>query len=137
MGEVVESHFGGPGLEEPEEPLPRWTAAARARAEAQMSRLALRVTLDQCWSSVHEAKAAVGGSQDARAEVDDAADTIQQLHRALMTRTTIGVALGMVMVRFSLDQDAAWAYLRRLSNHGNRRVADVALDIIHGRDGSA
>ncbi|WP_170219210.1 ANTAR domain-containing protein [Nocardioides litoris] len=67
---------------------------------------------------------------------------VENLDAALSTRTTIGLALGMVMQRLQIDQDTAFAYLTRLSATSETKLRDVAAGIVqqHGetarRDGS-
>jgi GAF domain-containing protein len=56
------------------------------------------------------------------------------LNTALATRKVIGQALGIVMERFSLDQDRAFEYLTRVSSHGNVKLRDVATRIVEDRE---
>ncbi|GAB3083997.1 ANTAR domain-containing protein [Nocardioides zeae] len=48
------------------------------------------------------------------------------LHTALESRERIGMAVGVVMERFGLDGERAFDYLVRTSQHGNRKLRDVA-----------
>ncbi|QIK65259.1 GAF and ANTAR domain-containing protein [Nocardioides sp. HDW12B] len=59
---------------------------------------------------------------------------IENLNRALESRTVIGQAMGLVMGRYSLDQDAAFAFLRRASSHANIKLHDVAKRIVEEAD---
>lgn len=59
-----------------------------------------------------------------------AAQEIATLKVAVDRRTTIGKALGILMVRHDLNDDQAIAVLRRLSSHRNRKLYDLALDIV-------
>ncbi|QIG43391.1 ANTAR domain-containing protein [Nocardioides anomalus] len=61
------------------------------------------------------------------------ADT-EQLRAALASRTTIGIALGILMERRSLSQDAAFAHLNQLSQATNRKIRDLAADLVAGID---
>jgi GAF domain-containing protein len=63
-----------------------------------------------------------------------AAQEIETLKVAVDRRTTIGKALGIVMARYEVDDDQAMAVLRRLSSHRNRKLYDIALDVVrdHG-----
>jgi GAF domain-containing protein len=61
-----------------------------------------------------------------------AARIIDQLDRAVANRTSIGVATGIVMERYSLDQARGFAVLTRLSSHSNRKLRDIAADIAAG-----
>jgi AmiR/NasT family two-component response regulator len=52
---------------------------------------------------------------------------IQGLNDALRSRTRIGQAVGIIMERYKLPEQQAFAFLTRLSQQGNiklRRVAD-------------
>ena len=54
----------------------------------------------------------------------------EQLMRAIASRDTIGQAKGMLMERFSIDADAAFGLLARLSQETNTRVEQVARMLI-------
>lgn len=55
---------------------------------------------------------------------------IDQLGTALHSRTIIGQATGVVMGRLRVDSGQAFDYLRRVSSHSNRKLVDVASDIV-------
>lgn len=63
----------------------------------------------------------------------DLEDEIAHLKIALERRTTIGVALGMVVERYDLSQSEAFAYLQRLSSTGERKLYDVACRLVQTR----
>ncbi|MDQ1104874.1 GAF and ANTAR domain-containing protein [Nocardioides zeae] len=50
----------------------------------------------------------------------------EHLRTALESRERIGMAVGVVMERFGLDAERAFDYLARTSQHGNRKLRDVA-----------
>jgi GAF domain-containing protein len=52
------------------------------------------------------------------------------LERALASNRTIGMALGVLMSAHKLTQDDAFALLRIASQNGNRKLVDVADDVI-------
>jgi len=54
----------------------------------------------------------------------------EQLHTAIGSRTLIGTAIGIVMARYTLNQEKAFAYLVRESSRQNRKVRVVASDIV-------
>jgi GAF domain-containing protein len=54
----------------------------------------------------------------------------QDLNSALMTRKVIGQAVGMVMERFGLDEERAFQYLTRVSQHSNIKLREVAKEIV-------
>lgn len=58
---------------------------------------------------------------------------IAQRARAMTTRTVIGQAEGLLMERFGLDADQAFAYLRRMSQTTHTKLAVVAEDLVRTR----
>ena len=56
-----------------------------------------------------------------------------QLQSALSTRDRIGQAKGIIMERYSIDDVAAFAMLRRLSQDTNTKLVDVAQRVIDTR----
>jgi GAF domain-containing protein len=62
--------------------------------------------------------------------------TTQTLQEALASRKTIGQAIGIVMERYRIDEDQAFAFLVRTSQDGNvklRAVAQKIVDLGNGR----
>lgn len=57
----------------------------------------------------------------------------EQLARALESRTVIGQALGMVMERYRLDEETAFSVLRRLASQDNRKLRDLAAQVVADR----
>jgi GAF domain-containing protein len=49
--------------------------------------------------------------------------------RAMTSRTVIGQAQGILMERYNLDADRAFDYLRRMSQHSNRKLITVASEL--------
>ncbi|WP_166375949.1 GAF and ANTAR domain-containing protein [Aeromicrobium phragmitis] len=60
-------------------------------------------------------------------------DLVQNLSTALSTRTVIGQAEGILMERYQLDAVRAFAMLRRVSQHTNTRLAEVAEELVETR----
>ena len=56
------------------------------------------------------------------------------LRTALSSRTLIGQAEGVLMHAFDIDQNQAFAYLQRLSQNANVKLAKIAEQIIENRD---
>lgn len=52
------------------------------------------------------------------------------LSEALDTRTVIGQATGLVMERYQLDDHVAFEYLVRVSTTSNRKLRDIAQEVI-------
>ena len=68
-------------------------------------------------------------ARDAARTLDDSAE-VAQLKEALETRGEIGKAQGILMERYRLDGDAAFATLVRLSQHTNRRLREVSAELV-------
>lgn len=58
---------------------------------------------------------------------------LAHLRIALSTRTVIGQAQGILMERYGIDGDRAFAVLRRYSQDRNMRLTDVAHDVVATR----
>ena len=58
----------------------------------------------------------------------------EQLERGLENRLVIGQAEGILMERLGIDAEQAIGYLRRTSNGLNRKLLDVAADIVETRE---
>lgn len=54
----------------------------------------------------------------------------ENLRRALMTRELIGQAKGIVMERHGLDAEDAFDWLRVRSQHENRKLYEIAQDVV-------
>lgn len=63
----------------------------------------------------------------------DPSTEVRQLRSALVTNRRIGLAMGMVMCAEDVGEDQAFALLRHLSQHANRKLRDVAEDVITRR----
>lgn len=55
---------------------------------------------------------------------------ITSLREALATRTLIGEAIGLVMERFKLNDERAFAFLKRLSSHRNVKMRLLAQELV-------
>ncbi|MEO9152784.1 MAG: ANTAR domain-containing protein, partial [Lapillicoccus sp.] len=55
---------------------------------------------------------------------------VTTLRTAVRTNRRIGIAIGIVMSRFRVSDSAAFATLRRVSMDDNRKLRDVAEDVI-------
>ena len=61
------------------------------------------------------------------------AQRIDQLNHKAATRDLIGQAKGILMERYSISADRAFAVLVRVSQHNNRRLRDVAEELVSSR----
>lgn len=58
------------------------------------------------------------------------ARAIDQLQQGLGSRQRIGVAVGLLMHRYSMPEESAFAFLVRASSHGNVKLRDVASEVV-------
>jgi hypothetical protein len=65
------------------------------------------------------------------------AHEVTTLREALATRTTIGQAVGIVMERFSLNEERAFAFLTRLSQNRNIKLRLIAEEMVTEVSGNA
>ena len=54
----------------------------------------------------------------------------ENLGAALASRTTIGIALGLVMERYGMDRTRAFAYLTRIASTSETKLRDVAEHLV-------
>lgn len=75
--------------------------------------------------------AALGGLAIGRARGhEDEQRRVDNLHAALATRAIIGQAQGILMEREGVTADQAFEILRQASQHLNRKLRDVAQDLV-------
>jgi AmiR/NasT family two-component response regulator len=55
---------------------------------------------------------------------------VAQLEEALASREVIGLAMGIIIARTGHDRDHAFRLLIEQSQHENRKLRDVAADIV-------
>jgi GAF domain-containing protein len=58
------------------------------------------------------------------------ARTVEQLTQALETRQLIGQAVGLVMAKYGLAEDAAFGFLARMSSHSNTKLREIAERVV-------
>lgn len=56
------------------------------------------------------------------------------LNEALQTRKVIGQAIGILMERYEMSEDRAFAFLVRASSHGNIKLRAVAQELVDERN---
>ncbi|MFI7587438.1 ANTAR domain-containing protein [Spongisporangium articulatum] len=61
---------------------------------------------------------------------------VDQLKRAMETRSEIGIVLGLLAAGFSRSTADGWRMLRELSNYCNVRLAEVARLLVAVHDGT-
>jgi len=57
---------------------------------------------------------------------------LANLHEALASRKLIGQAIGIVMERYQMNEDRAFAFLVRASSHSNIKLRDIAQELVDG-----
>jgi AmiR/NasT family two-component response regulator len=57
-------------------------------------------------------------------------EEIEQLRRALGSSREIGVAIGIVMITYGIDHDAAVEWLKRQSNETNVKLSALCADLV-------
>ncbi len=70
---------------------------------------------------------------DALALVAELSDEVSQLKGALDSNRRIGMAMGLVMGQLGVADDEAFDALRQISQNTNRKLRDVADDVITQR----
>lgn len=63
----------------------------------------------------------------------DPAAQVAQLRAALASSRRIAMAMGIVVRQLNVDEDEAFDVLRRISQESNRKLRDVAEDIVRRR----
>jgi GAF domain-containing protein len=58
------------------------------------------------------------------------------LNQALQSRQVIGQALGIIMERYGISEDQAFAFLVRASTQSNLKLRDIAQDLVTQRNGT-
>lgn len=66
--------------------------------------------------------------------IEDLECQVETLGVAVEHRTTIGMALGIIMERLGNDHDAAFEYLSRCSQAQNEKVYELALAVVETRE---
>jgi AmiR/NasT family two-component response regulator len=55
----------------------------------------------------------------------------QTLNEALQTRKVIGQAIGILMERYDMNEDRAFAFLVRAASHANIKLRAVAQELVN------
>jgi GAF domain-containing protein len=66
-----------------------------------------------------------------------AAELSEQLSEGLESRDVIGQAKGILMARERIDADAAFDRLREMSQHANRKLRDIAAELVDEANSAA
>lgn len=60
----------------------------------------------------------------------------ETLNEGLQTRKTIGEAIGILMERYDMNEDRAFAFLVRASSHRNIKLRAIAQELVDERNGA-
>ena len=81
---------------------------------------------------LHDQLSAGNGRTDLAAATAEPETEVAQLRAALVSNRRISMAVGIVMRDQNVDEDQAFAYLRRSSQDSNRKLRDVAAALLQG-----
>lgn len=125
----------------------RWPRyVPQARAAGVRSQMAIKLYLDQdalgginFYSTIsddvsHDAQALARLFASHAAIALGRAHERQTLNEALLTRKAIGVALGILMERYDMNEDRAFAFLVRASSHANIKLRALAQELVDDRN---
>jgi hypothetical protein len=82
--------------------------------------------------SLQDGQATSNGLVD-HASASGVSEEVEQLRSALMSNRRISLAMGILMRDQNIDESQAFTYLRRTSQDGNRKLREVAEDVIRHR----
>jgi hypothetical protein len=104
----------------------------RAGLQARIDELVARAALDR--AEIVRLRASGAADQvvidELRADGIVRHAEMEGLETALRSAREIGAAVGIVMERYGLDNAAAFAYLTRLSQADNRKLRDIAAELV-------
>jgi hypothetical protein len=99
----------------------RWPRYVPAAVELGLrSQLAVRLYLDDQGTLAAHAAIALGNARER-----------ENLNQALHSRKVIGQAVGILMERYEMNEDRAFAFLVRASSHANIKLRDVAQELVN------
>jgi AmiR/NasT family two-component response regulator len=107
------------------------------RADAARARARARELVERSVRAVADASGVVAVAQRSSRPRDDAAERLAQelagLRRAMESRAVIEQAKGIVMGATGCDAKAAFQVLVRQSQHENRKLRDVAEELVSSK----
>lgn len=129
---------------------PRWPRWGPAAADiGVLSAVGVRLaTRERGYGSLNIYAQRTGAFTDRDAEVAEmlaahataafaATHELEGLQTALDSRSIIGQAQGILMQKFDIDSEAAFEFLKRISQHENRKLVTLAEAIVVQRDSNA
>ena len=105
---------------------------SRAVVEAGIVRQRARAAIERSSDLIANSEALVG---EARIGRDAMTREIASLREALASRTVISSAVGILMARAEVTSQEAFDTLRRTSQNANRKLRDVAAELVERHEG--
>lgn len=109
----------------------RLDSVSRSLEELRTRREAAR----QAGAAARSREAARNSIEIANAKLAEIQAELDGLRIAMRNRALIEQAKGMLMLRLQIDETKAFDYLRTMSNQTNRKLVDVAGDVVRTRAG--
>lgn len=109
----------------------RLDSVSRSLEELRTRREAAR----EAGAAARSREAARNSIEVANARLAEIQAELDGLRIAMRNRALIEQAKGMLMVRLQIDEAKAFDYLRTMSNQTNRKLVDVAGDVVRTRAG--
>jgi ANTAR domain len=103
--------------------------ARRLREQSAATRALLAARRATHRGAVHPTTGEPSGEW--RSRLAAAEDRAAQLERALVSNRRIGIAIGVLMARLQLTDVAAFELLRRISQHRNVKLRELAEEVIY------
>ena len=106
-----------------------WTMAEQAKTRA----LRLRAETVRVLAAAEQTLAEASAGQLGAGRIEELIDEVAGLRRAMETRSVIEQAKGIVIGATGCDPDHAFEVLARQSQHENRKLVDVAGDLVRSK----
>lgn len=98
---------------------------------------ARRIAAQEVATTTQGREQARSAIEESNAKLVEIQAELDGLRIAMRNRGVIEQAKGMLMLRFRIDEDKAFQYLRTLSNKTNRKLVEVATDVVRTRAGES
>jgi hypothetical protein len=133
---MLDDGTGGSGVRPARTPAEAGAAAARERSRQLRGQLdANRARLAQLRKTGLDGHGRLDNAPDVFKQVQEqlleARERIGHLETALASNRRIGIAIGIVMAGHQVTDEAAFELLRRRSQETNRKLRDVAEEVIY------
>lgn len=96
---------------------------------------ARRVAIQEFAATSRDREHARNAIAESNAKLVEIQAELDGLRIAMRNRAVIEQAKGMLMLRLRIDEDKAFDYLRTMSNRTNRKLVEVAAEVVRTRAG--